>query len=84
MAKKWQEEYPLVCPFCDELAYMKPRARKIVLPHKVYTLRVCVMGHEFYSVEEVPENQSEIAEEIRGIKADANEWKRNLKNMAES
>ena len=51
-------EFPLVCPFCDELAYRKKGYRQIVLPHKIYTPRVCIMGHEFYSVEEIPYEQS--------------------------
>lgn len=73
-------EVPLVCPFCDELAYTKPHTKRIVLPHKIYTLRQCTMGHEFYSVEEVPEDQSEIAHEIKEIKRDAREWSKQLRD----
>ena len=76
-------EFPLVCPFCDELAYRKKGYRQIVLPHKIYTPRVCIMGHEFYSVEEIPEDQSAIVKEIREIKKDAVEWKRSIKTSGE-
>ena len=71
--------YPLVCPFCDEPAMMRPFYNKVVLPHKIYTLRQCPMGHEFYSVEYVPENQSEIAAQIKEIQADAKEWRKQLR-----
>lgn len=70
---------PLVCPFCDEVAYQKKGARRIFLPHKIYMPRKCIMGHEFYSVEEVPENQSEIMEEIKQIRKDARAWNMQLK-----
>ncbi len=56
---------PLNCPFCDEIAYPEPGVRRRVTPHKIYTLRQCIMGHEFYSVEEVPENQAEVVLEMR-------------------
>lgn len=72
-------ETALVCPFCDELAYIKPYSNKIMLPHKIYTLRQCKMGHEFYSVEEVPENQAAIVDEIREIRKDARDWAKQLK-----
>ena len=73
-------EFPLVCPFCDELAYRKKGCQQIVLPHKIYTPRVCAMGHEFYSVEEIPEDQSEIVKEIREIRQDARNWRKQLKS----
>lgn len=76
-------EFPLVCPFCDELAYRKRGYRQIVLPHKIYTPRVCIMGHEFYSVEEIPYEQSEIVKEMREIKKDAQQWRKQLKNIDE-
>ena len=76
-------EFPLVCPFCDELAYKKKKHQQIILPHKIYTPRICSMGHEFYSVEEIPENQAEIVREIREIKRDAIEWRRQLRNTKE-
>lgn len=77
MNLKW--EIPLVCPFCDELAYSKYRAKRITLPHKIYTLRKCPMGHEFYSVEYVPESQAEIVEEMKQTRRDALDWSRTLK-----
>lgn len=73
-------EYPIVCPFCNELAYRKKGTMRIALPHKIYTRRECVMGHKFYSVDEVPENQAEIVAEIREIRKDAREWRNGLKH----
>lgn len=73
-------ELPLVCPFCDELSYRKKGYQQIALPHKIYTPRICAMGHEFYSVEEIPEDQSAIVKEIREIKKDAVEWRKQLRN----
>lgn len=70
---------PLVCPFCDELSYQKKGAQRIFLPHKIYVPRKCIMGHEFYSVEEVPESQAEIMEEIKQIRKDARAWSRERK-----
>ena len=74
-------ELPLVCPFCDELSYNKKGFRRIMLPNKIYTLRQCPMGHEFYSVEEVPESQAEIVAEIKEIRRDAIEWKKQLRDF---
>lgn len=74
-----RNESVLVCPFCDELAYIKPYSNKIMLPYKIYTLRRCTMGHEFYSVEEVPENQAAIVDEIREFRKDAREWKKYIR-----
>lgn len=72
-------ELPLVCPFCDELADRKKGYPQIALPHKLYTPRVCAMGHEFYSVEIIPEDQSAIVQEIKEIRADARAWRRKIK-----
>lgn len=72
-------ELPLVCPFCDELAYRKKNHQQIALPHKIYTPRICKMGHEFYSVEEIIENQSDVIKEIREIRQDARDWRKQLK-----
>lgn len=69
------EVYPLVCPFCDELAYPAKGEKRTILPNKIYILRECNMGHRFYSVEEVPEDQSAIVEELREIQKDARKWK---------
>ena len=69
------ESYPIVCPFCDELAYLDPTEKARVTPHKIIQKRICVMGHEIYSVEEVPEDQSAIVEEIREFEKDMREWK---------
>lgn len=76
-------ELPLVCPFCDELSYRKKKCQQIALPHKLYTPRVCAMGHEFYSVEYIPEDQSEIVKEIREVKRDAIEWRKQLRDIEE-
>lgn len=73
-------ERVLVCPFCDELARKKKGYQSIFLPHKIYTPMMCEMGHEFYAVEEVPEDQSAIVSEIREIKKDAREWRQTLRN----
>ena len=74
-------EMPLVCPFCDELAYPKMQSRKLCLPNKIYTLRECIMGHTFYSVEEVPDSQDKIIQEISEIRKDATEWRKELINQ---
>lgn len=65
--KQLIKKLPILCPFCDEVAY-QIREHRVVTDYKIYTLRQCIMGHKFYSVEEVPENQAEIVEEIRRIK----------------
>lgn len=78
---KIKQEVPLVCPFCDELAYNKKYVKRIVLPSRIYTLRKCIMGHEFYSVEDVPENQAEIVEEVKQLKRDSREWLKELKEQ---
>ena len=72
------EAYPLACPFCDEMAYPSQREKRIVLPNKIYFPRECIMGHRFYSVEEIPENQADIVDEIKSIRKEAVEWKRNV------
>lgn len=72
------ESYPLVCPFCDELAYPARGEKRTILPNKIYFPRECIMGHRFYSVEEVPEDQSEVVEELREIRKDAKQWKSEL------
>lgn len=59
-------QLPLNCPFCDEEAYPAPKIYRRRTPHKIYTLRRCIMGHEFYSVEYIPEDQSRVVKEIRG------------------
>jgi hypothetical protein len=68
MAEKLIKKLPINCPFCDEIAYQKPRVHRVVTENAIYTLRQCIMGHEFYSVETVPENQKEIVNEVRRIK----------------
>ena len=72
--KRLLEDYPLVCPFCDELAYMKPRKKKRLLPDKIYTLRECPMGHELWSVESIPENQAAVVDELREFDTEIKEW----------
>lgn len=60
--------HTIVCPFCDEPAHIIPNA-KIYTPGKIYTKRRCMMGHEMYSVEEIPENQARVMDEIEKIRA---------------
>lgn len=67
MSEALIKKLPLNCPFCDEPAY-QTRTHRIVTPTEIYTLRKCIMGHEFYSVESVPENQSEIVNLLRRLK----------------
>ena len=69
MATSLSKKLPIACPFCDELAYQERRAHRIVTEQRIYTLRLCPTGHRFWSVEEVPEDQSAIVDEIRGIKS---------------
>ena len=73
--RSYMEVYPLACPFCDELAYPVKYEKRTFLPNKIYTFRECAMGHRFYSVEEVPEDQSAIVEELREVQRDAKRWK---------
>jgi hypothetical protein len=61
---------PINCPFCDEPAYPKKKSYRVVMPHTIFTLRECPMGHQFYSVEEVPEDQSAIVDRIKKYKHD--------------
>lgn len=72
------EAYPLVCPFCDELAYPSKKMKRRILPDRIYTPRECIMGHEFISVETVPENQAELVQEMREFKKEELGWKRHV------
>lgn len=69
----------LNCPFCDEPSYQKKYSKRYYTDFKIYTLRECSMGHQFYSVEFVPENQNEIVDEINRIKQIRREeaWEKN-------
>lgn len=58
----------LVCPFCDENTTALQNGR-VYSPGKIYTPRKCPMGHIVYSVEEIPQNQSKIEDEIQAIRA---------------
>lgn len=60
--------YPLVCPFCDEPAEQVPKSQRKITAHKIYTPRRCTMGHIVWSVEEIPEDQSAIVEELKTIR----------------
>ena len=77
----FKKEFPLVCPFCDEIAYTKKGVRRIILPNRIYTLRQCIMGHEFYSVEDIPENQAKIVDELRQLKQDSRDWTKSLREQ---
>ena len=67
MSERLIKKLPINCPFCDEEAY-QTRTHRVVTPNEIYTLRKCPMGHVFYSVETVPENQKEIVRLIEEIK----------------
>lgn len=73
-----RKDLPLVCPFCDELAYTRARYARIFLPNKIYTPRECIMGHTFYSVEEIPEDQDAVIQEIAEIRKDYKAWRREV------
>ena len=73
--KNLVEGYPLVCPFCDELAYLDNSEKAKVWPHKIIHKRTCIMGHVLYSVEEIPEDQSKIVDELREFSDDMRKWK---------
>ena len=66
----------LNCPFCDEESI--PATDKYILttPDKIYVPRTCIMGHEFISVEYIPENQAEIIQEMKEIRS---RWHENQK-----
>ena len=59
---------PLNCPYCDEVAYPKDHSQRVVTDHDIYTLRRCIMGHEFYSKESVPEDQDKVTKYIQSLK----------------
>lgn len=59
---------PLACPFCDEEATQRRRTMRVVTANKIYTQRECIMGHILWSVEEIPQDQSAIVDEIKAIK----------------
>jgi hypothetical protein len=61
-------KYPLNCPFCDEEAFPEEGTHRVVTPFRIYTMRKCSMGHRFYSVEEIPEDQSAIHDEVQEIR----------------
>ena len=54
----------LNCPYCDEKSVQERGKYALRTPDKIYIPRKCIMGHTFYSVEYIPENQEEIAQEI--------------------
>lgn len=68
--------YPLACPFCDELAFPSVKMKRRILPDRIYMPRECIMGHEFYSVEMIPEDQSAIVDEMREFNNEEKEWKK--------
>lgn len=61
-------KFPLNCPFCDEEAYPEDNTHRVVTPFKIYTMRQCIMGHRFYSVESIPEDQASIDDEVKQIR----------------
>lgn len=67
--KKMWKKYPLNCPYCDEPAYPKRYANRLVTPLAIYTTRECPLGHTFVSVEETPENPEEVEQEMRDYKS---------------
>lgn len=58
---------PLNCPYCDELAWPKPRAKRVFLDTVIYTKRQCIMGHEFWSEERAPTWQEDIEKRLHNI-----------------
>lgn len=71
----------LVCPFCDEDSKVRSvyatynnlledvdMDRVIITPRKIFYPRECIMGHTFWSVEEVPWNYEKMLKEIEEIK----------------
>ena len=58
---------PLACPYCDESAFRTPHAFARYTESAIYVHRTCIMGHTFYSVESVPENQEEIENVIKSL-----------------
>lgn len=48
---------PLNCPFCDEESFrIGGSSDAFVMENYIFYPRRCIMGHEFYSVEWVPDN----------------------------
>lgn len=58
-------KYPILCPICDEPSdwYGRP----ILTSHMIVHKRKCIMGHIFYSKEEVPKNYGAFQEYIEAI-----------------
>lgn len=56
---------PINCPYCDEPAYPKDKTQRVVMDHAIFTHRKCIMGHEFWSKEEVPEDQNQVEEHLK-------------------
>lgn len=76
--------FPLTCPFCDEPADQIVRSHRKITAHKIYTKRQCTMGHVVWSVEEIPEDQSAIVEELKTINETRREDKLRLREQATS
>ena len=62
------QKKPINCPYCDEPSYHKANSNRVVLPHKIYDLKECPMGHTFYTIEYAPEDQDEVEQEVQLIK----------------
>lgn len=58
------KKLPINCPYCDEPAYQQKRYTRLAVANAIYTPRECPMGHVFYSVETVPEDQDAVEREF--------------------
>ena len=78
----------IACPFCDEKGYVdnSPQRKIYNLGYKVYYPRKCIMGHEFYSVEFVPDNYEQLLHDLKvDLKAQRKaQNKKNAKKISES
>ena len=63
------KKLPINCPYCDEPAYQQKYKTRLVTAFAIYTPRECPMGHTFYSVETVPENQDSIEKAVKAYRS---------------
>lgn len=59
------KKLPINCPYCDEPAYQRKYYTRLATANAIYTPRECIMGHTFYSVETVPEDQDKVEQEVK-------------------
>ena len=58
----------LNCPWCDTPAMQKPRSNRVFEYDTIYTQRECPVGHTFWSVEFIPDDQDAIEEMIKDLR----------------